>query len=81
LGVITEPRAVVAVAARRSDGDAAGPREDSLLVVWVPPAVGVPVDLDSSLQAWIRREASSIFVSADEYCNIRRRESSRVIIY
>ena len=34
----------------------AGPREDSLLVIWVPSAVGVPVDLDSSLQSWMRRD-------------------------
>jgi hypothetical protein len=60
LAVISEPRAVVAVASPIELAEAmampAGPREDSLLVVWVPSAVGVPVDLDSSLQTWIRRD-------------------------
>jgi hypothetical protein len=60
LAVISEPRAVVAIASPIELANAmaapAGPREDSLLVVWVPSAVGVPVDLDSSLQAWIRRD-------------------------
>jgi hypothetical protein len=60
LAVISEPRAVVAVASPIEFAAAMampiGPREDSLLVVWVPSAVGVPVDLDSSLQTWIRRD-------------------------
>jgi hypothetical protein len=60
LAVISEPRAVVAVASPIELAEAmampAGPREDSLLVIWVPSAVGVPVDLDSSLQTWIRRD-------------------------
>jgi hypothetical protein len=60
LAVISEPRAVVAVASPIELADAIAmpvePREDSLLVIWVPSAVGVPVDLDSSLQTWIRRD-------------------------
>ncbi len=58
LAVISEPRTVVAVASPIAFAEAmampAGPREDSLLVIWVPSAVGLPVDLDSSLQTWIR---------------------------
>jgi hypothetical protein len=60
LAVISEPRAVVAVASPIEFAEAMavsiGPQEDSLLVVWVPSSVGVPVDLDVPLQAWIRRD-------------------------
>jgi hypothetical protein len=60
LAVISEPRTVIAVASPIPLAEAmampAGPREDSLLVIWVPSAVGVPVDLDSSLQSWMRRD-------------------------
>jgi hypothetical protein len=60
LAVISEPRAVVAVASPIELAEAMavsiGPQEDSLLVVWVPSSVGVPVDLDAPLQAWIRRD-------------------------
>ena len=60
LAVISEPRSVVAVASPIELAEAmavsVGPQGDSLLVVWVPSSVGIPVDLDAPLQAWIRRD-------------------------
>jgi hypothetical protein len=60
LAVISEPRAVVAVANPIDLADAmamtASPQDDLLLVIWVPPNDAPPADLDGALQAWIRAE-------------------------
>jgi hypothetical protein len=60
LAVIKEPSAVVAVASPIELAAAmtmpVGPPGNSLLVVWVPSTVTPAADLDSALQAWIRRD-------------------------
>ena len=59
LAVINEPVDVVAVASpldlNLAMAISPAPSDDSLTVIWVPSSAGA-VDLDSALQAWIRRE-------------------------
>jgi hypothetical protein len=63
LAVINEPNNLVAVATPVDLSDALGlsaaRSDDSLMVVWVPSAAGNPVDLDTRLHAWIRRDLAA----------------------